>query len=165
MKEKSGSLVSIFTMGVAGLFLAGFFLLVVFGAQAYRGIAAGQAKDNQTRALLSYLSTCVKTGDTKGAVSLLDVDGSPALLVADGDSGYGIYIYQREGRLLEEYAQVGGGIDPSSAQVIGDTDVFQVEEQKEGTFLITTDAGRVLFHVRSEGAAKEAADESGQEEN
>ena len=36
------------------------------------------------------------------------------------------------------------------AQVIGETEVFQVEELGNGTYVVITDAGRVVFGVRSE---------------
>lgn len=162
MKKNSGSPVTFYTMGVAALFLAGFFLLVVFGAQTYRRVEAGQEKNNQSRALLSYLSTCVKAGDGAGAVWIrqgAEDDASPVLVVADGDTGYGIKIYQEGESLLEEYSSLDNEPDPSAAQEIGRTRVFQVEEISEGTFAVTTDAGRTLFSVRSEGIAEAAADE------
>ena len=53
MKKSGGSLVGFYTMGVACLFLAVFFLTVVFGAQTYRGIVAGQTGNNEARSILS----------------------------------------------------------------------------------------------------------------
>ena len=42
MKKEHRSPIGLYTIGVAALFLAGFFLLVVFGAQSYRNTVAGQ---------------------------------------------------------------------------------------------------------------------------
>lgn len=162
MKKNSGSPVTFYTMGVAALFLAGFFLLVVFGARTYRQVAAGQERNNQTRALLSYLSTCVKSGDRADAVRIQEgpgEKGSPMLVVADQDTGYGIKIYLQEGSLLEEYSSLDAAPDASAAQEIGRTEVFQVEELSDGTFAVTTDAGRTLFSVRGQSAAEGTADE------
>lgn len=155
MKKSRGSVITFYTMGVAVFFLAGFFLLVVFGAQTYREVAQGQEKNNQTRVLLSYLSTCVRAGDRENAVQVLPGSGdeaSPMLVVADGDSGYAIRIYMEDGKLLEEYGSLKAAPNSSAAQEIGRTEVFQVEELKEGTFAITTDDGRTLFSVRSGGS-------------
>lgn len=162
MKKNSGSLASFYTMGVAALFLAGFFLLVVFGAQTYRRVALSQERNNQARALLSYLSTCVKTGDGAGAVTLqegTERGASPMLVIADGTTGYGVRIYLEEGRLLEEYGPLEEAPDSSAAQEIGKTEIFQVEELSRGIFAVTTDAGRTLFSVRGKEAAEVAADE------
>ena len=157
MKKNGSSLASFYTMVVAVFFLAGFFLLVVFGAQTYRRAAQGQEQNNQNRALLSYLSTCVRAGDREGAVRVLPGDGegaSPMLVVADGDSGYAIRIYMEDGRLLEAYGSLEAAPDSSAAEEIGRTKVFQVEELRKGTFAVTTDAGRTLFSVRSGGGGR-----------
>ena len=53
MKEDNRSPLGLYTIGIAALFLAGFFLLVVFGAQSYRNTVAGQNGNMRSRALLS----------------------------------------------------------------------------------------------------------------
>lgn len=137
----------LYTMGIAALFLTGFLLLVVFGAQTYRDAAASQAGHNEERALLSYLSTCVKSNDRAGCVSIRE-DNGPVLIMGDG-SGFGLHIYQRDGGLLEEYTAVEAGTDPDRANVLGETELFSVEEVSPGTLEIATDAGSVLVHLRS----------------
>ena len=82
--RRESSLSGIYTMAVAGVFLAGFFLTVIFGAQTYREIADGQNRNNEARALLSYISTCVRMNDTAGAVSVSQVEGE-AVLTARAD--------------------------------------------------------------------------------
>lgn len=149
MGRDNKSPVTFITMGIAGLFLAGFFLLVIFGAQTYRGIVEGQTRNNHTRELLGYLATCARANDSQGAVRILDNGGRPVLVIADGSSGYALRIYQHEGVLLEDYGQLESAIEPEGAMVIGETEVFQVEEWQEGIFAVTTDAGVVLFYSRS----------------
>ena len=148
MKKSGGSPVGFYTMGVACLFLAVFFLTVVFGARTYRSIVAGQTGNNETRALLSYLSTCMKANDTAGAVMLYEEAGIRVLSIADGESGYGLRIYQYNGCLVEDYGKLGTALSPESAQMIGETDLFQVEEVAERTYALTTDEGRVLVRAR-----------------
>ena len=68
MRKEHHSRIGLFTIGITALFLAGFFLLVVFGAQSYRNTVAGQNGNMQSRALLSYLSTTVKGYDAADAI-------------------------------------------------------------------------------------------------
>ena len=86
-----------YTIAVVGLFLAGFFLLVVFGAQSYRSTVGGQNRNMQSRALLSYLSTTVKGYDAEGAVRI-DEDGEvgKVLILREGRSGYALRIYRAD---------------------------------------------------------------------
>lgn len=158
VKRDSGSS-GIYTMVVAGLFLAGFFLAVVFGARTYRDIVAGQTRNNQDRALLSYISTCVRLNDTAGAVSISEVDGIQVLSIADGDTGYALRIYRYGDCLVEDYGEADAELYPTAAQTIGETDVFRVDELGEGAYAVVTDAGRVLFSLRSKGAAEVMTDD------
>ena len=78
----------LYTIGIAALFLAGFFLLVVFGAQSYRSTVGGQNRNMQSRALLSYLSTTVKGYDAEGAVGIdEDAEVGKVLILREGRSG------------------------------------------------------------------------------
>ncbi|WP_300774384.1 DUF4860 domain-containing protein [uncultured Acetatifactor sp.] len=148
--RRSGGLSGIYTMAVAGVFLAGFFLTVVFGAQTYREIAEGQSRNNEARALLSYISTCVRMNDTPGAVRVSREEGEPVLVIADGQSGYAIRIYRYGDSLVEDYGEADGALYPDMAQVIGETEEFRIEELENGAYAVVTDAGRVLFGLRSE---------------
>lgn len=138
-----------YTMGVAGVILAIFFLLVLSGARTYRGTVAGREKNNQDRALLSYLQANVKAGDAEGAVRVYEADGAPVVAVEEGDSGYGIRIYQHEGKLVGDYGRLDWELNPEGALVIGETERFQVEDLGNATYAVDTDAGRTLFHLRS----------------
>lgn len=155
MRSDGRSTVFFYRLVIAGLFLAGFFLLVVFGARTYRSIAAGQEQNSRARALLSYLSVCVKGNDTEGAVTVSQTDEGPVLVIADGVSGYAIRIYREGNRLLEDYGKADAPLNPAGAQVIGETKVFSIETGSDGLFEVTTDAGKTLFHVK----CKEASDE------
>lgn len=153
MRRKGGSLLGMYTLGIAALFLAGFLLLVIFGARTYRDAAAGQADNNDARALLSYVSTCVKSGDSAGGVSIRESDNGPVLVVADG-SGYALHIYWYEGYLREEYTAVDAALVPEDASILGPTEGFTAEFLEPDTLLVSTDAGQALLHLRSgEGSA------------
>ena len=57
MNKKGSSPFGHYMIGIAALFLAGFFLLVVFGAQSYRDTVSGQQDSMSARALSAYLAT------------------------------------------------------------------------------------------------------------
>ena len=43
MRERRGISAGLLMIGIAAIFLAGFFLLVIFGAQSYRGTVVSQS--------------------------------------------------------------------------------------------------------------------------
>ena len=148
-KERHFSL-GFYTVGVAALFLAGFFLLVVFGAQSYRNTVKGQNGNMQSRALLSYLSTAVKAYDAADAVSLTEEpEVGQVLALADGSSGYALRIYRKDGMLLEDYASADAALNPEEAQRLGMTERFEAEKLPGNLLKLRTDAGSVLLHLRS----------------
>ncbi|MBP5750122.1 MAG: DUF4860 domain-containing protein [Firmicutes bacterium] len=151
LKDKKTTPLGLYSIGIAALFLLGFFLLVVFGAQNYRGAVASQHANNDSRVLLSYVSTCLKSCDEAGCVRIAEQDGSSVLVIADGDSGYASRLYLIDGVLVEDYSEIDAPLDPEDAQTIGETSVFLVEEEKEGLLSVTTDAGKSYVYVRSKG--------------
>ena len=152
MRKEHHFRIGLFTIGITALFLAGFFLLVVFGAQSYRNTVAGQNGNMQSRALLSYLSTTVKGYDAADAVLLTeDPEVGQVLALADGSSGYAVRIYLKDGMLLEDYAAKDAMLHPEEAQQIGMTEQFEAEKLSGDLLRLKTDAGSVLLHLRSGG--------------
>ncbi len=150
MKRDHGSLLGFYTIGIAMLFLAGFFMLIIFGTQNYHNAVAGQNNDMQSRAILSYLSTTVKGYDVQGTVNIEDSEYGQELVISDGDSGYELRIFCYEGKLMEEYVLQNTRYLLEDAQTIGETDTFDLS--LNGNILtIDTDEGRVLLCLRSEG--------------
>ena len=153
MRQTDKSPLGFYTIGIAALFLAGFFLLVVFGAQSYRNTVALQERNDGTRAQLAYLAAAVKGYDAAGAVHIVEEENGQILVLDDGESGYALRIYRLENRLLEDYGPAGSELNPEQAQTIGQTSVFVVETPAAGLLRVTTDEGQVLLHLRSGGAA------------
>ena len=106
MKRTERSPLGFYTIGIAALFLAGFFLLVLFGAQTYRNTVSGQTGNNRTRSLLSYFSTCLRSNDA-GGVEVRDTEYGPALVIPDGDTGSNMLLTIQGG---ERVLDLGSGI-------------------------------------------------------
>ncbi len=141
--------VMLFTLAVEALFLIAFLFLTIFGAGIYCEAVEVQAANGQNRLLLSYFSTRAKNADVKDAVTLYEDDAGQVLSFADAESGYAVRVYQRDGKLLEDYAPADSPLAPGSAAVIGDTDIFRVKKNGKRTFIVYTDAGSVVFTLKS----------------
>ena len=151
MKQYKSSPVGLYTIGIAALFLAGFFLLVILGARSYRNTVSVQSGNMGSRALLSYIATSAKANDTFGGLDIGDGPEGQALIISDGDTGYALRIYKYNGSLVEDFAAVNSPLSPDSAMVIGATDKFTVDKSDNGIYSVATDAGRVLINPRCEG--------------
>ncbi len=138
-----------YTIGIAALFLVGFLLLVLFGARSYQNTVEVQTCNNDTRALLSYVSARVRAGDSTDAVHIAGSAYGDLLTIADTD-GYETRIYLYDGALMEEYAAADAPLAPETAQTIGSTRTFSITEEG-ARLLVTTDAGTVCIRLRSEG--------------
>ena len=82
---------------------------------------------------------------------ITDGPEGPVLVIADGNTGYGKRIWQREGHLVEDYAEISEGLSGDQANVIAETSVFEVERPAADRLIVTTDEGRTLITLRSEG--------------
>ena len=148
MRQEGRSPVGMTMIGVVGLFIAGFLMLVLFGAGSYRAAVAGQAENRDKRAVLSYLETCVKGGDTAGGVTIREGQTGPVLLIREGSSDYALHIYAANGKLLEEYKAIDAAEVPENADVIADTQTF-VPVIDGGLLTVTTDEGRAVIFLRA----------------
>ena len=154
MKRSRSSPLGLYVIGIAALFLAGFLMLVIFGAQTYRNTVSVQNGNNETRATLSYISATVRAYDGTGAVQVSQAqtqDGAETqvLSLADGDTGYAMRLYTWQGNLMEEYAKADAALSPSASNVIGETQTFELEKD-EDLLRVKTDEGSVLLHLRAE---------------
>ena len=153
MKSRDSSPAGYYMIGIVALFMAGFLMLVVIGAQSFQNTVSGQSSNMSTRAILSWLATCAKSGDTAGALSVQDSSEGRILVLEDGDTGFAQRIYLHEGKLVEDYARINAPLHPEDATVIGPTDTFEIRELPGHVLSVRTDEGRVLLHMRSREVA------------
>ena len=151
MKKDHNSPLGLYTIGIAALFLAGFLLLVLFGARSYQNTVAGQEDNYRLRDLTAYFWTVVKAGDMEDAVSVEDSEYGPCLSIADIENESVLRIYAKDGVLMEEYSSPDLEIDPESSEEIAETSVFEPELSDGGLLKIRTDAGTVLISLRAGG--------------
>ncbi len=152
-RERSGP--GLYTIGIAALFLAGFLLLMIFGAGSYRDAVGSQNANNDRRILQSYIGTLIRANDQSGAVSIRTYGEQPILVIADPNTGYAFRIYQHDGTLVEDFAETDAELDPESAEIIGETEAFDVTVDENGVLVVTTDAGRSVVTIRSDGGVQD----------
>ena len=83
MKHNGKNPAVLFAFGVVVLFLAGFLLLVVFGARSYRDVVDSEYRNMDSRGLSAYIATSVKANDSRGAVEVEDSPYGQVLVVTD----------------------------------------------------------------------------------
>ena len=149
MKHSGKNPITAFAVGVVALFLFGFLLMVVFGAESYRAVVDSQYDNMDARGLSAYIAASVRANDCDGAVIAEDSSYGPVLVVTDKSSGYALRFYHCEGELLEDFAPAGAPLAPEEAQTIASTESFSIDQPAEGLFEIRTDAGRTLLSIRS----------------
>ena len=154
MKEQKSSPLGYYMLGICALFLAGFLMMVILGAEVYRQTTDSQSRNNQTRALLSYLATVVRANDMSGAIHVREgaaPDGR-LLLVAEDGSGYASRIYPYKEYLVEDYGEAEGDFDPEHALKIGKIDTFAIDwSEEQNSLRITANNNDLLIYLRSAG--------------
>ena len=144
--DKSKSLGDIFSaLTIAVLFVV-ILLLVVFNAVSYQHGATYQSENDSTRVVCAYIASSVKDNNG-GQVTPMDFDGSPCILIEDGDTGFAQKIYAKDGDLLEEYSMTETNINPQTASKIGETSQFEVSYVRDDLLEIKTDKGASYVHV------------------
>ena len=143
-KDRTFSAAFFYSIGIFALFLAGFLMLVLFGARSYRAAAETQESASRFRALTSYLSAAAAGS---GGAYKDTWEGGDLLVIPDGDSGYGLLVFRTDEGLSEQYCQLSGAPDPAASRVIAETAAFSVSQPSPRLLAVQTDAGTVFLPV------------------
>ena len=133
--ERKGTGDILSTLTIAVLFLV-ILLLVVFSASSYKQATDIQNGNNNRRALLSYVTSCVRE-NSGSDIEIKDFGGAKGLAISADNDEFERRIYMKDGKLMEE----------EEALVIAETDVFEVNEVKGGMLEIKTDAGSSYVRI------------------
>ena len=146
MKKKIGLPKELYTIMISMLFLGGFLLLVVFGANTYQKIYHISDSLNSQRASLSYLCTALKCDN---ASDILIVKGDMnEIRIREAEGQYDRVIYLYDGYLMEENTVYDQEVSPLTATKIVENEIFEIEFLKERKLLkITTSEGTVYINT------------------
>ena len=129
------SMQGVFIFVLLGLFALMSTLMVLLGAQMYRGTVDRSVKNNDYRVLSAYVRSMVRAEDGAGAVTVEERDGSPVVAMREviDDEEYVTWIYQYEGQLYELFTDLEEDFDPESGTAICAANSF--EASMEGDLL------------------------------
>lgn len=129
----------LFTLALFCVLAASSLLVVLLGADVYKGAAADMTRNYELRTSLLYVSEKIRQYDVEGAVSLGELDGIPALTLdqAVGETVYRTYIYHHDGALCEVFSAVGTPLSPGDGQRVTELAGFSVEAAGEGLLRVT----------------------------
>ena len=112
-----------FVFLLLGLFAVLSTMLILFGAQAYRGTVERTADHADARVAASYIRNMVRAADQAGCVTVEEHDGLQVIALNDGDfegDSYTTYIYAANGSLCELFTMTADGFRAESGETITD---------------------------------------------
>lgn len=123
-------------LGVFAVFAA---VMVLFGAQAYRGAVEEAAAHSDARILQSFIVNAVQADDAAGAVT---VEPETNALRIDYDFDGERYIkriYCHEGALRELFTDADSDFDPADGEVICEADTLTLSMEENLITAVITD--------------------------
>ena len=129
------SMQGVFIFVLLGLFALMSTLMVLLGAQMYRGAVNNADENNENRLLGAYVRSMVRAEDGAGAVTVEERNGSPVVAMREviDDEEYVTWIYQYEGQLYELFTDLEEDFDPEAGTAICAANSF--EASMEGDLL------------------------------
>ncbi len=129
------SMQGVFVFVLLGLFAVMSTLMVLLGAQMYRGTVERTARNNEDRVLGAYVRSMIRAQDTAGAVTVEDYDGVRALAMTsvEEDTQFITWLYCYEGQLYELYTSGADTLSPEKGTAICPAGSF--EPRIEGRLL------------------------------
>ena len=137
-----GDLISVILITV--LFLV-ILVLVVFSAVSYQRSVDIQDGNNNTRAVLSYVTTAVKS-NAGSDIKLTQRDGMTVLSIED--DGYEQQIFFKDGKVLETFTVPDVSPSDADALEVGEAGMFEMSIEGE-LLTIRTDIGTSYVTIRS----------------
>jgi len=142
MERRRHGISGTFVFLLLGIFAVFSTLLVLLGAQLYRGIVDQGAQNNARRVLYSYVMNAVRGNDASGSVRLAEYDGMDMLVFCmdAGEEAYETRIYCHDGALRELFASVDSEFEPDYGEVICPAQAFEARLQGNLLEMRITDA-------------------------
>ncbi len=129
----------LFSLALFFVFAATSLLVVMIGANVYRGTVNTMERTFASRTSLSYIAEKLRQNDNEGAAEVGDIAGLPALVITQQHSGVTLqtYIYYYNGYLTELLATENTPLQPELGQAVLALGGFYIEEDNN-LFTVTT---------------------------
>lgn len=114
------SMQGVFVFVLLGLFALMSTLMVLLGAQMYRGTVDKTTENNESRVLNAYVRSMVRAQDTRGNVRVEKNGDADCLALYEDIDGemYVTWIYLYDGQLYEQFTDAGYEFNPASGSPI-----------------------------------------------
>ena len=116
----------VFVFVLLGLFAVMSTLMVLMGAQMYRGTVSDAHANSDSRLLGAYVRSMVRAEDGRDAVKIEDHDGIKAIAMYEtiDDEQYVTWIYQYDGQLYEQFTEADYDFNPDMGMPISPVNSF-----------------------------------------
>jgi len=113
--------------------------VILLAARIYQSTTERSSRNDTVRTSLSYLTEKLHQNDLDGNVGLGELEGCPALILAQEreDSTYYTYIYVYEKELKELFVKSGVPISPENGRTILPVEDFTITAVNDRLFLFT----------------------------
>ena len=114
------SMQGVFIFVLLGLFALMSTLMVLLGAQMYRGTVEKSTDNNEYRVLSAYVRSMVRAEDARGSVSVAQYGDIAAVAMREtiDDEAYVTWIYGYDGDLYEQFTDASYEFDPEEGTPI-----------------------------------------------
>ena len=138
----------LFVFVLLALFAMMSVMLVLFGAQMYRGVVDRMDSNNSRRVLYSYVRSMVRSEDAVDSVRVEETGGVTALGLHEmiDDTEYVTWLYEYEGKLYEQFTRAGSELVPDhGVEIIEIKEFTPVLEDNLLTVEMTEPNGEVVI--------------------
>lgn len=144
--KNSRSAQAVGTLSTVLLFVLFAFLTLIvifFGANTYRGIAARMEQNYGSRTALAYLTNKVRQHDEAGMIRVTEQDGISILELGEIIEGgrYATRIYCRDGMICELFTKQGSSVSLEAGQEIVEAQALEFAEVDGGLTITLTGEG------------------------
>lgn len=139
-RERTHNIELIFTVSLFYVFLISAILVIVIGANVYRGIQQTSEENYGMRTSLAYVMEKIRQGDAEGSVTVGSLDdGTQAILLSStyNDVSYTTYIYTCENEMRELFLKDGSSSAAADGTVLIQDVSLSFEETEDGIIQVT----------------------------
>lgn len=135
------SMQGVFVFLLLGIFALMSTLLVLLGAQMYRGAVDKNQFTNDRRAAGAYLRSMIRYADGENAVSVEERGGTEAVALREEIEGvrYVTWLYSMDGQLWEQFSEEELGFDHDLATAVCPMESMQADVDGQSVVIRFTD--------------------------
>ncbi len=159
--DPSHSISGLFIFMLIGIFAVFSTVMVLFGANAYRGAVNRFEADNKARIASSYIRSMLRADDETGVLGIGEADGIPYISLGNiyDEEGYITRLYVYDGMLREWFASGKIPFDPGIGEPVCEAESM-LADLSDGLLTVKITAGgeeqEIFYAPRAVSGEEEA---------